>query len=210
MKLTASNIYQLWTEDRSRPDSAVRLRLFDFAFREKGQRSTPLCFPFSDGPVLNSLLGNQDPPEVEIAIMQAVTQLDRATNEWGLRLLVCRVVNEDFERQYTRTRLEGFATSGSMCVTSSRCDIPAGRSVRGVPFHYEVTPGRVGVYEADRVNVRYGKEGAGEPLRSLTGWVEDHPRNDSMKRLVAVSELMDLDYFVRKEMALQAKENQNG
>lgn len=79
-----------------------------------------------------------------------------------------------------------------------------------MPFHYEVTPGRVGVYEADRVNVRYGKEGAGEPLRSLTGWVEDHPRNDSMKRLVAVSELMDLDYFVRKEMALQAKENQNG
>lgn len=205
MFITASDIWQFWTEDRAREESALRLRLSDFPYRAKGERSPPLCFPIQDREHFQRM-SQGDIPRLEVAIRQIVFQNPKGQDSdqpTAPRIILCQVVTDEFEQRFKRTHLNGFTVRGSMATSTAVSTIP--NPYTG--YDYAVTPGRVGVYEADRMQMnflhgdaltRYLTE---NPILPLTGWVEDHPRNLNLKRLVAVSQLEDLEYFVRKRLS---------
>lgn len=203
MFITNRDIYQMWNEDRGHANSSLRIRLTSFPYRGKGERSAPLCFPSSDRPAIESLMEPGGPAAVRIAILQAV--LKRNTDGYftqDLQLVLCKVVDEDFSSRYQETRLDGFVTYSGMCNTDSLCDlhVPNSRS----QTRYTVTPGRVGVYAADHVNASFYTDHPKDQVCPLRGWVEAHPKNPQMKRLVAVDELHDLDVIKRKAFSLGA------
>lgn len=98
----------------------------------------------------------------------------------------------DIEVQY-----DGFECSGSMCSTLS--------SARCVGSHevITITPGAVGVYEADNVNVGWklqdGTVVRPEPILGGRGWVQA-VQGKSLKRLVGVDNISQLNIYVRQAL----------
>jgi hypothetical protein len=98
----------------------------------------------------------------------------------------------DIEVQY-----DGFECSGSMCSTLSSARCVGSRDV------ITITPGAVGVYEADNVNVGWKMAGMQEvkkePLHGGKGWVQSI-QGKNLKRLVGVDDISQLNIYVRRAM----------
>jgi hypothetical protein len=92
---------------------------------------------------------------------------------------------------------DGFECSGSMCSTLSSAREPGSKNV------FSITPGSVGVYEADNVNVGWKMAGMAEvkkePLRGGRGWVQAI-QGKNLKRLVGVDDVSQLNLYVRRAL----------
>lgn len=98
----------------------------------------------------------------------------------------------DIEVEY-----DGFECAGSMCSTLSRARARVGKDT------FTITPGSVGVYEADNVNVgwklRDGTVVQSEPKLGGKGWVHA-VQGKNLKRLVGVDDISQLNIYVRRTL----------
>lgn len=108
----------------------------------------------------------------------------------SVRFLLLRTVTPDF----VLVRHEGFECSGSMCRTLAYAKLD-GRSIT-------ITPGRVGVYVTDNVNVGWHPPGASEPikqqpLRPGYVYVDSTAARTGIARAEGVIDVNDLDFYTR-------------
>lgn len=130
--------------------------------------------------------------EVEVMISRVI--YPRAQNDYlDMSRAKCLIVRSDLDR-WEKVHYGGFETSGSMCMTSSEA-----RVYNSNMRLHTVTPGRVGVYEANNVNANWQK--GLYKLQPGTGWVDMNPparrgsTRQSPPRLVGVESLDALHVF---------------
>ncbi len=184
------------------PDSAVRILHWSPGNSSGVGTGVRLGFPELDEEMLvDAYRFNR---EIEVCFTQVIYEKPTG-GPWlppkPFMVLGRVVANLSIDRpDLVHTRMHGFVTSGSGCITDSTSDLIR---AYGVPnFYYTVTPGRVKVYASNRVHAAFNRrENTVDPIIPLEGWVEDHPKKPMLKRLHAVDNFYDLDYFRRESMA---------
>jgi hypothetical protein len=135
--------------------------------------------------------------DVEVMITGVIHPMDAAGISKDLTKVKAFLIRGVDEVLDTEVEYEGFSCEGSMCRTLSNA------RVVGTGQKITITPGSVGVYEADNVNVgwiRPGGEVVGrEPLRWGRGWVQ-HVQGKDLKRLVGVAHFNQLNIYTRRSM----------
>lgn len=131
--------------------------------------------------------------EVEVMISRVIYP-QKPDGHYDFNHAKCLIVRSDLDR-WKKVHYLGFETTGSMCTTTS-----SARMTDSQLYIYEITPGRVGVYQADNVNLKFMH---GEfKLQPGFGWVDVAPpvrsglyRRSNLPRLVGVESLDQLAVF---------------